>query len=175
MTYLALLETDWLMRAYLKPAPKNIWDEMFLRHAREREELLRWDERQQRLKRTLSMETVRMGVTDSDVASTADEYEDDPSGTQTPSAHSSSIRRGKKRRISPEFENVSQRASSPPLSDSEMSSTSDSSWDLEGWESDEHPESVLRRSASVASSHWDTGSLSGSSSGFESLGDTDEE
>lgn len=59
VTYLALLETDWLMRAFMKPAPKNLWDEMFLRHAREREELLRWDEKRQKLKRTSSMETLR--------------------------------------------------------------------------------------------------------------------
>ncbi|KAL0958146.1 hypothetical protein HGRIS_000313 [Hohenbuehelia grisea] len=59
VTYLALLATDWAMRLYLKPAPKSLWDEMFARHAREREALLRWDEsRLRKLNRTSSMETI---------------------------------------------------------------------------------------------------------------------
>jgi hypothetical protein len=59
VTYLALLDTEWFVRSYLNLAPKNIWDEMFARHGRECEELLRWDDREQRLKRTSSAETVR--------------------------------------------------------------------------------------------------------------------
>jgi hypothetical protein len=58
-TYLGMLDTEWLMRSYFKPAPKSLWDEMFLRHTREREELLDWDETRSKLKRTSSMETLR--------------------------------------------------------------------------------------------------------------------
>ncbi|KAF4563809.1 hypothetical protein EYR36_003051 [Pleurotus pulmonarius] len=58
VTCLALLDTDWINRPFLHPAPKSLWDEMFARHAREREELLRWEDHQKRLKRTGSMETI---------------------------------------------------------------------------------------------------------------------
>ncbi|KAJ7135969.1 hypothetical protein C8R44DRAFT_869661 [Mycena epipterygia] len=59
VTTLAILDTDWAMRTFYKPAPKSLWDELFLRHERERDELLRWEETQNRLKRTSSMETLR--------------------------------------------------------------------------------------------------------------------
>ncbi|KAJ7487796.1 hypothetical protein FB451DRAFT_1390783 [Mycena latifolia] len=59
VTTLAILDTDWAMRSLYKSAPKSLWDELFLRHERERDELLRWEETQQRLKRTNSMETLR--------------------------------------------------------------------------------------------------------------------
>ena len=67
-TYLAILDTDWIMRAFFKPAPRSLWDEMFSRHDRERQALLRWEEYNSRtggippvrvLKRTGSVETVR--------------------------------------------------------------------------------------------------------------------
>ncbi|KAF4581283.1 hypothetical protein EYR40_002869 [Pleurotus pulmonarius] len=58
VTCLALLDADWINRPFLHPAPKSLWDEMFARHAREREELLRWEDNQKRLKRTSSMETI---------------------------------------------------------------------------------------------------------------------
>ncbi|KDQ22395.1 hypothetical protein PLEOSDRAFT_1109506 [Pleurotus ostreatus PC15] len=61
VTCLALLDTDWINRPFLHPAPKSLWDEMFARHAREREELLRWEDNQKRLKRTASMETIMPG------------------------------------------------------------------------------------------------------------------
>ena len=60
MTHLALLDTEWFMRSYLKLAPKSKWDEMFARQAQEREDLLRWDDRRQILKRPSSAETVRV-------------------------------------------------------------------------------------------------------------------
>lgn len=41
-----------------RTAPKSLWDEMFERHQREREELLRWDESRIK-KKTASMETIR--------------------------------------------------------------------------------------------------------------------
>ncbi|KAJ7770464.1 hypothetical protein B0H16DRAFT_1306923 [Mycena metata] len=59
VTTLAILDTDWAMRSYYKPAPKSLWDELFLRHERERDELLRWEEDNNRLKRTASMVTIR--------------------------------------------------------------------------------------------------------------------
>ncbi|KAG6330314.1 hypothetical protein ID866_8774 [Astraeus odoratus] len=61
-TYLAMLDTDWVVRtsamATYNP-PSTMWDEMFNRHAREREELMDWEERHGRLKRCTSAETIR--------------------------------------------------------------------------------------------------------------------
>ncbi|KAJ7627522.1 hypothetical protein DFH06DRAFT_1227378 [Mycena polygramma] len=59
VTTLAILDTDWAMRGFFKPAPKSLWDELFARHQRERDELLRWEEDQSRLKRNTSSETIR--------------------------------------------------------------------------------------------------------------------
>ncbi|KAL4073562.1 hypothetical protein J3A83DRAFT_4090452, partial [Scleroderma citrinum] len=62
VTYLAMLDTDWLVRKSLgirdKP-PSTLWDEMFSRHAKEREALLQWEEDQRILRRSTSMETIR--------------------------------------------------------------------------------------------------------------------
>lgn len=85
ITKLAILDTDWTMRTFLKPAPKSLWDELFLRHERERDELLRWEENEQRMNRTSSMETLR-GV---------DTVDTDANDSDAPSAASSS--KGKKR------------------------------------------------------------------------------
>ncbi|KAL0576075.1 hypothetical protein V5O48_005903 [Marasmius crinis-equi] len=63
-TSLGILNTDWAMRDYFKTAPKSLWDEMFIRHDRERDELLQWEERQLGtaiLQRSASMETIRDG------------------------------------------------------------------------------------------------------------------
>jgi len=63
VTYMGLLCTDWALQQTSQgrvSAPKSLWDELFLRHQREREELLRWDDR--RLKRTISTETVRATI-----------------------------------------------------------------------------------------------------------------
>jgi hypothetical protein len=57
----------------LKSAPKNLWDEMFARHAREREELLRWEDRRQIWKRASSTETVRVLDTSCRMASATDQ------------------------------------------------------------------------------------------------------
>ena len=65
VVYFALLDTEWTVRRFIRPAPKNLWDEMFARHERERLELLMWDESKLRLKRTASMETLRAAVPDS--------------------------------------------------------------------------------------------------------------
>jgi hypothetical protein len=53
-----MLDTEWMMRTYFKPAPKSLWDEMFARHDRERLALLQWED-SRTLKRTMSCETVR--------------------------------------------------------------------------------------------------------------------
>lgn len=60
VTCLAILDTDWVMQSYYESAPKSMWDALFTRHAKEREELLRWDDKQIELKRTESMETIRI-------------------------------------------------------------------------------------------------------------------
>jgi len=130
--YLALLETEWLMRSFLKPAPKSLWDEMFARHAKEREQLLRWDDKQQRLKRTASMETVRVLDTASEMTSLADET-GDPAVTLASSSDTSSVHSGKKRKLRAGPLDRQSQASSPPPSDSEQS---DASWDKESMESD---------------------------------------
>ena len=58
VSVLAMLELDWVTRAGVTPAKGTLWDEMFLRHQREREILLKL-EGSRELKRTRSMETVR--------------------------------------------------------------------------------------------------------------------
>lgn len=60
VTYLAILDTDYMLRSYFKAAPKSLWDELFIRHDRERQALLRWEENKARLNRTASMETIRV-------------------------------------------------------------------------------------------------------------------
>jgi len=143
VTYLAVLDTDWVMHAFRKPAPKNLWDEMFLRHAREREELLRWDDKQQRLKRTSSMETVRvLDTAPSETESTADEATDS----------SSRVGKGKMSR--------SQASQSPPPSDSDLSTHS---WETGGWESDED-EGLLQHSPFINIPRRPPGDASSSSS-----------
>ncbi|KZV98701.1 hypothetical protein EXIGLDRAFT_727403 [Exidia glandulosa HHB12029] len=57
VSVLALLDLDWTIRDSIKPPKQTLWDEMFTRHQRERESLLRWEGGG--LKRTRSMETVR--------------------------------------------------------------------------------------------------------------------
>ncbi|KAH7926274.1 hypothetical protein BV22DRAFT_1033092 [Leucogyrophana mollusca] len=61
VTYLALLDTEWVLRGFLKLGPVDVWDEMFARHAREREELVNWEEKHKRVRRVSSTETVRDG------------------------------------------------------------------------------------------------------------------
>ncbi|EEB94325.1 hypothetical protein MPER_06877 [Moniliophthora perniciosa FA553] len=88
------------MRDYFTAAPKSLWDEMFLRHERERDELLRWDaERKRTLHRTDSMETIRDG------AATATESD---SAISDAESSSGSVRsKGKKRLFSSQEDEVS--------------------------------------------------------------------
>jgi hypothetical protein len=62
VTFFAQLDTEWMMRAFFTPAPKNLWDEMFDRHEKERQDLLQWEDMRTKLKRSASMETVRRGA-----------------------------------------------------------------------------------------------------------------
>jgi hypothetical protein len=62
VTTLALLVTDWVVHVRdrthgFRSAPKSLWDALFARHQREREELLRWEDR--RPHRSSSLETIR--------------------------------------------------------------------------------------------------------------------
>ncbi|KAJ8457100.1 hypothetical protein ONZ45_g18451 [Pleurotus djamor] len=79
VTHYALLATEWLNRAYIKPAPKSLWDELFARHAREREDLLRWEDRRLKtqLKRTSSMETILPSTVDYTPSVSGDEGDGD--------------------------------------------------------------------------------------------------
>lgn len=58
---LALLASDWATRTRERPPSQTLWDEMFTRHQREREELLQWDNAGlPPLKRSASNETIRV-------------------------------------------------------------------------------------------------------------------
>ncbi|KAI6158194.1 hypothetical protein BKA82DRAFT_4068355 [Pisolithus tinctorius] len=61
VTYLAMLDTEWVVRKSLlaRGAPSTLWEELFNRHSSEREKLASWEERHGRLQRTASMETIR--------------------------------------------------------------------------------------------------------------------
>ena len=66
VTYLAMLDTEWMLKSTWiranrtsEPPVVSVWDEMFTRHAREREELVRWEEKHGRMKRSSSTETLR--------------------------------------------------------------------------------------------------------------------
>lgn len=68
VTYLAMLDTDWTVKSTWmranRPSPPPVpsaWDEMFARHAKEREALLQWEEKHGRMKRTSSTETLKEG------------------------------------------------------------------------------------------------------------------
>ncbi|KAG1815043.1 uncharacterized protein BJ212DRAFT_1215922, partial [Suillus subaureus] len=61
VTYLAMLDTEWALRDVLKRkgTVPTLWDEMFARHAREREEMVKWDEKHNRIRKVSSTETLR--------------------------------------------------------------------------------------------------------------------
>ncbi|KAI0776239.1 hypothetical protein BD413DRAFT_429946, partial [Trametes elegans] len=56
--HMGVLDTTWAIRTHVQANAKSLWDEIFERHQREREDLLRFDERQGRLRKTSSMELV---------------------------------------------------------------------------------------------------------------------
>ncbi|EGO29403.1 hypothetical protein SERLADRAFT_445226, partial [Serpula lacrymans var. lacrymans S7.9] len=59
VTYLAMLDTEWILRSYIRDTPRTVWDELLVRHSREREELVKWDEKRRRLRKTASTETIK--------------------------------------------------------------------------------------------------------------------
>ena len=61
VTVMAMLDTEWHVRACGEHGPRSVWDEMFVRHHKEQEDLIQWEERRRKLRRTGSMETVREG------------------------------------------------------------------------------------------------------------------
>lgn len=61
VTAMAMLDTEWHVRACGEHGPRSVWDEMFVRHHKEREDLIQLEERRRKLRRTGSMETVREG------------------------------------------------------------------------------------------------------------------
>ena len=78
VTVLALDDRDWFMRTHRAAPPKmSTWDEMFARHQRERETLLRPDSDGGLLKRTRSMETVRDLRAMNDAAASGSIFGDD--------------------------------------------------------------------------------------------------
>ncbi|EIW77088.1 hypothetical protein CONPUDRAFT_139156 [Coniophora puteana RWD-64-598 SS2] len=83
VTYLAMLDTDWMLRRTARKGKaaevgepvqrRSLWDEMFLRHAREREELAMWDDRRATLRRSDSSETIRQDAVDAVMEAAAPE------------------------------------------------------------------------------------------------------
>lgn len=63
VTYLAMLDTEWSLKTVLKHKgpPPTLWDEMFTRHTKEREEMVKWDEKHNRIRKVSSTETLRDG------------------------------------------------------------------------------------------------------------------
>ncbi|RDB30568.1 hypothetical protein Hypma_007143 [Hypsizygus marmoreus] len=63
VTYMGMIDIEWVLRNSFRtrPAPKSVWDELFARHQREREDLLNWESNNMHttLRRTSSMATVR--------------------------------------------------------------------------------------------------------------------
>lgn len=86
VTYLAMLDTEWALRNVLKrrgPAP-TLWDEMFARHTREREEMVKWDEKHNRIRKVSSTETLRHGeVTSRQPSYTIDPWSSDLSSSSS--------------------------------------------------------------------------------------------
>lgn len=64
VTYFAMLDTEWALRGVLpRDTVPTLWDEMFARHTREREEMVKWDEKHNRIRKVSSTETLRDGET----------------------------------------------------------------------------------------------------------------
>ncbi|KAH7882370.1 hypothetical protein F5I97DRAFT_1909732, partial [Phlebopus sp. FC_14] len=65
VTYLAMLDTDWVMRHAGKMRTERItlWSEMLDRHTRERDQVLKWEEKYRTLTKSASTETLREATT----------------------------------------------------------------------------------------------------------------
>ncbi|KAF7300612.1 Spermidine n1-acetyltransferase [Mycena chlorophos] len=68
ITRFGLVDTQWAMRGYWNPAPKSLWDELLMRHERERAQLLQWEERNGKIRRSASAETLRISSSIADAA-----------------------------------------------------------------------------------------------------------
>nr|GAT58825.1 spermidine n1-acetyltransferase [Mycena chlorophos] len=68
ITRFGLVDTQWAMRGYWNPAPKSLWDELLTRHERERAQLLQWEERNGKIRRSASAETLRISSSIADAA-----------------------------------------------------------------------------------------------------------
>lgn len=170
---LAMLATEWVVRPPLTiGGATTLWEEMFERHSRERDELLRWEEIAERgradvaekgkgKKRSASVETVRrVPIAASDPGDPFVSNEE-PSFTQEKGESP-----GKKRRLS-------DASSSYSSAHSESSGTESWAEDMEVEESGSDWESC---GPPASEGPWDSESESGSASGFDSLGSsTDEE
>jgi hypothetical protein len=170
------------MRGLFKRAPKSMWDELFSRHDRERQELLQWEESKasKDLKRTSSVETIRRGK----IGAKKTKFLSDYGNTNALPDHDEANTNARSR--SPE--SCSPLASPPPSSDTEDSDyfTGDEPipYDL-GAESVGYREldtmstssmsSSRSRSRSPSSSQWDLmeSSSAGGSSDFEVVHDSD--
>ncbi|KAI0741056.1 hypothetical protein C8Q76DRAFT_709959 [Earliella scabrosa] len=108
ITHLGAIDTDWLVRRRVRAAPRSMWDELFARHQREREELLRWDERRERMRlhRTSSTETIRMA--------TQDEMEYDSEPADAEFAFSDDSSSCSQSRFPSRAPTISPRSTSPP-------------------------------------------------------------
>ncbi|KAL1938545.1 hypothetical protein VTO73DRAFT_11568 [Trametes versicolor] len=62
VAHMGLLDTDWHIRSRLVAQPTSLWDELLGRHQREVEDMLRFEERQRSVRRTSSMETIRVAL-----------------------------------------------------------------------------------------------------------------
>lgn len=62
VVHMGLLDTDWHIRTRLTSQPTSLWDELLGRHQREVEDMLRFEERQRSVRRTSSMETIRVAL-----------------------------------------------------------------------------------------------------------------
>lgn len=62
VAHMGLLDTDWHIRSRLVSQPTSLWDELLGRHQREVEDMLRFEERQRSVRRTSSMETIRVAL-----------------------------------------------------------------------------------------------------------------
>lgn len=95
VTYLAMLDTEWALRNMLKHTGggtvPTLWDEMFTRHTREREEMVKWDEKHNRIRKVSSTETLRHGETPRHTVTIIDPWSSDMSSSSCQSSSYGSV------------------------------------------------------------------------------------
>ena len=129
VTCMGVVDTDWIVRRRLRAVPRNMWDELFARHQREREELLMWEESRGRLglRRSGSTETVRGGLDPAPMIPEVlfeDELASECGASTSSTSESASTRSISPKPTEDEFDAHSDRSWSPPLS---VPGTADSS------------------------------------------------